>query len=35
LNLPDTVSNWLPSLDSSGCTPGKENSTTNAIIVFS
>lgn len=31
LNLPDTVSNWLPSLDSSGCTPGKENSATNAF----
>ncbi len=31
LNLPDTVSNWLPCMDSSGCTPGKENSTTNAF----
>ncbi len=31
LNLPDTVANWLLSLDSSGCTPGKENSTTSAF----
>lgn len=31
LYLPDTVSNWLTCMDSSGCTPGKENSTTNAF----
>ena len=31
LTLPDTVTNWHPSLDSSGCTPGRENSTTNAF----
>jgi len=31
LNLPDTISNWLTCMDSSGCTPGKENSTTNAF----
>ncbi len=27
LNEPDSVSNWWPSLDSSGSTPGRENST--------
>ena len=31
LNLPDEPSNWHPSLDSAGCTPGRENSTTNAF----
>lgn len=31
LTLPDEVSNWHPSMDSSGCTPGRENSTTNAF----
>lgn len=31
LMLPDEASNWHPSIDSSGCTPGKENSTTNAF----
>ncbi|HEC78971.1 MAG TPA: hypothetical protein ENI34_07510 [candidate division WOR-3 bacterium] len=31
LSLPDEVSNWHPSLDSSGATPGRENSTTDAF----
>lgn len=31
LTLPDEPSNWYPSVDSSGCTPGQENSTTNAF----
>ena len=26
LALPDTITNWHPSIDSSGCTPGRENS---------
>ena len=30
LTLPDLASNWHLSLDSSGCTPGQENSATNA-----
>jgi hypothetical protein len=30
LNLPDTIDNWHPSLDSSGGTPGRENSTVRA-----
>ncbi len=29
LMLPDLALNWYPSLDSSGCTPGQENSATN------
>jgi hypothetical protein len=31
LNLPDEPTNWHPSLDPDGCTPGRENSTTNAF----
>jgi hypothetical protein len=31
LDLPDEPSNWHPSVDSAGCTPGGENSTTNAF----
>ena len=31
LTLPDSGFNWYPSIDSSGCTPGRENSTTNAL----
>lgn len=31
LTLPDEPSNWHPSVDSAGCTPGRENSTTNAF----
>jgi len=31
LNLPDSIYNWHPSIDSSGGTPGRENSTTNAF----
>jgi len=31
LTLPDTITNWHSSIDSSGCTPGYENSTTNAF----
>lgn len=31
LDLPDESSNWHPSVDSAGCTPGRENSTTNAF----
>lgn len=30
LSLPDSPDNWCPSIDSSGCTPGRENSATNA-----
>ncbi len=30
MTLPDEVSNWHPAIDSSGCTPGRENSTSNA-----
>ncbi|MEO0185626.1 MAG: lamin tail domain-containing protein, partial [candidate division WOR-3 bacterium] len=31
LTLPDTITNWHPCIDSAGCTPGKENSVTNAF----
>ena len=31
LSLPDTVTNWHVCIDSTGCTPGSENSTTNAF----
>jgi hypothetical protein len=31
LELPDEPSNWHPSVDSAGCTPGRENSTTMAF----
>ncbi len=31
LTLPDEPSNWHPSIDSTGCTPGRENSTTSAF----
>ncbi len=31
LSLPDTVTNWHTCIDSGGCTPGRENSTTNAL----
>lgn len=31
LALPDTITNWHPSIDTSGCTPGYENSTTIAF----
>lgn len=30
LEIHDSINNWYPSIDSSGCTPGRENSTTNA-----
>ncbi|MEO0215938.1 MAG: gliding motility-associated C-terminal domain-containing protein [candidate division WOR-3 bacterium] len=30
LTLPDSMYNWYPSIDPSGCTPGKENSVVNA-----
>ncbi len=30
-SLPDTLTNWFPCIDSSGCTPGYENSVTNAF----
>lgn len=31
LDMPDSVTNWHPSIDTSGCTPGRENSTANAF----
>ena len=31
LAMPDEISNWHPSIDSSGCTPGRENSAANAF----
>jgi hypothetical protein len=31
LDVPDSAVNWHPSLDTSGCTPGRENSTANAF----
>jgi gliding motility-associated-like protein len=31
LTLPDQAPNWYPCLDSSGCTPGRQNSTATAI----
>ena len=31
LALPDSASNWHPSLDTSGCTPGRANSVSNAF----
>jgi len=30
-SLPDTISNWHPCIDPAGCTPGQENSVTNAF----
>ena len=31
ISVPDEADNWHPSLDPSGCTPGRENSTTQAF----
>jgi len=33
LSLPDTAPNWHVCIDSAGCTPGRENSTTNAYDI--
>jgi len=31
LNAPDSIWNWYPAIDPQGCTPGRENSVTNAF----